>query len=96
MKLTPVRIGAQYQAELPDLLPPPPRPPASTASSDAPATAADATLPSFTQRWTPSRFSSDEVTEFLRSFCRLNEVEMVRARPLRGCLVVGEWRLLTS
>lgn len=32
----------------------------------------------YKQRWTPSRFTDDEVTEFLRSFCRLNEIELVR------------------
>lgn len=84
MQVVPVRIGSKYQADLPELLPPDQRGAASSSVSDAdgPARLSPPPLPPaaprYKQRWTPSRFTSEEVTEFLRSFCRLNEVEMVR------------------
>lgn len=70
MKLTPVRVGSEYQAELPELL--------SVGAASAITGASRVAPPPPAHRWTPSRFSSDEVEEFLRSFCRLNEVELVR------------------
>lgn len=81
MKVVPVRIGSKYQADLPELLPLAQRggvQSSGASNADGLASLSPPAAPRYKQRWTPSRFTSEEVTEFLRSFCRLNEVEMVR------------------
>ncbi|TYZ64468.1 hypothetical protein PybrP1_001728, partial [[Pythium] brassicae (nom. inval.)] len=82
MMLTPVRVGNEYQAELPELLP------LSRRGATPAITDGIRVPPPPTHRWTPSRFSSDEVEEFLRSFCRLNEVEL--------CLMQSEFHVQSA
>ncbi|KAJ0403556.1 hypothetical protein P43SY_009004 [Pythium insidiosum] len=78
MNVVPVRIGDRYQAEIPALLPPDER--------RAQHEAAAGSTPAYRQQWSSTRFRDDEVTEFLRSVARLNEMELA----LR-CLHEGDY-----
>ncbi|KAF1330852.1 hypothetical protein FI667_g4671, partial [Globisporangium splendens] len=93
MKVVPVRIGSRYQVDLPELLPLEERQKAAqntAADADTSSIHAPARTPAprYRQRWTPTRFTSEEVTEFLRGFCRLNEVEM--------CLHESDYQVQTA
>ncbi|TMW56279.1 hypothetical protein Poli38472_008927 [Pythium oligandrum] len=65
--VVPIRIGEQYQAELPALL--------SVEEQQQQRDAGPERKPS-RQRWTPARFREEEVTEYLSSACRLHEAEV--------------------
>lgn len=70
MPIVQVRLGDRYQAEIPQLKP--------REELEAERKDAGASLrPQPTQRWTPSRFSDAQVSEFLQSSCRLHETELV-------------------
>ncbi|DBA00550.1 TPA: hypothetical protein N0F65_006454 [Lagenidium giganteum] len=67
MKLQPVRVGDAFQAEIPALL--------SAEEQEKQRREALVATSRCKQQWNATRFAEEEVTEFLRSYCRLNEVE---------------------
>lgn len=70
MPIVQVRLGDRYQAEIPVLRP---REELTLERADRSASL----RPQPTQRWTPSRFSDAQVSEFLQNSCRLHETELV-------------------
>jgi hypothetical protein len=70
-----IRVGKEYQVDIP---PPIQRGTISPSSTPRDMSSTGKRSSIYRRRWTPRKCSEAQVMEFLRQFCRLNEIELVK------------------